>query len=324
MDEEFLSDRRVLLTGATGFVGGALYPELRRHGYRVRCATRDPVAAAARLPGRDWVRMDAAAPGSVRAALEGMNGAYYLVHGMAGGHGYPERERGAAEVFRDAACAARVGRIVYLGGVLPPHAASRHLESRRETGAILRAGPVPVVELRCSMIVGEGSASWRICRDLAARVPLLLLPRWLQSRTQPVAIVDVVRALRVALEIPLSRSFVADLPGPETLTGEEILLRIAALRGTRPRVAHVPLLTPRLSGLWLRVVSGADYAVARELVTGLTQDLLSTESSFWRWMTDPPTPFDDAVRAALAAEHPTAPERLIEGLMRRLARRTTS
>ncbi len=314
----------VLLTGATGFVGARLYPELRRSGFRVRCATRDPARAAERHPGRDWVRMDAADPASVAAALEGMDAAVYLIHGMAEGPGYAERDRAAATTFRDAAAHAGLRRIVYLGGVAPLGPPSPHLRSRLETGAILRSGPAPVVEIRASMIVGAGSASWRICRDLAARLPLMLLPKWLASRSQPVAVDDVVRALRVALELPDEGSAIYDLPGPETLTAEAILLRIARLRGMRPLTLHVPVLTPRLSSLWLRFVSGADYAIARELVDGLTSDLVATQPSFWERMPgERPTPFDDAAREALAGEHPAPATRLLEDLARSLAQRVS-
>lgn len=312
----------VLLTGATGFVGTHLYPELWKAGFRVRCASRDPAGAAARHPGREWTHLDANDAASVAAALAGVDAAVYLVHGMAGGPGYAERDRAAAGLFRDAAALAGLRRIVYLGGVRPAGPPSPHLASRLETGAILRAGPVPVVEIRASMIVGEGSASWRICRDLAARLPLMVLPRWLESRSQPIAIGDVVRALRVALELPDEGTAVYDLPGPETLTAEAILVRIARLRGTRPRTFHLPLLTPRLSAMWLRVVSGADYAVARELVAGLTTDIVATQASFWDRMPGArPTPFDEAARAALATERATVTARLVEGLARSLARR---
>ncbi|MFN7145177.1 MAG: NAD-dependent epimerase/dehydratase family protein, partial [Myxococcota bacterium] len=285
----------VLLTGATGFVGRHLYPELWKAGFRVRCASRDPMGAARRFPGREWVRFDSLDPASVAVALRDVDAAVYLVHAMAGGPGYATREAAAAGIFRDEANVAGLRRVVYLGGVAPTGTPSPHLQSRLDTGATLRAGPVPVVELRAAMIVGEGSASWHICRDLAARLPFMVLPRWLESRSEPVAVGDVVRALRRALEIPDAAVGVYDLPGPEVLTAEEILVRIARLRGTRPTTVHVPLLTPRLSSLWLRVVSGADYTVAKELVEGLTNDLVSTSPSFWAHMEGArPTPFDEA------------------------------
>ena len=287
---------------------------------RERAGSRRPQAA---IPGVESAHFDLDAPDTVARALEGCTTAYFLVHGLVRSGDYPAWELRAAEVFAEAAARAGVGRIVYLGGVAPREAPSEHLASRLAVGEELRRGPVPVVELRAAMIVGPGSASFRVCRDLALRLPVMVLPRWLKSRSAPVAVADVTRALVRALEIPLQGSLVADLPGPELLSGEEILRRIARLRGTEPVVARVPVLTPWLSALWLRVVSDADYAVARELVAGLTNDLLPREPTFWEWMPgERPTPFDEAAREALEAEIPPAGARILEGLAHVLARRT--
>jgi uncharacterized protein YbjT (DUF2867 family) len=271
--------RRVLLTGATGFVGRHLQPVLAAAGHSVRSATRRPEEVD-RQADREWVHLDLHDGAGLESALRDIEVVYYLVHGMAEGPGYSEREHAGAERLVAAAADAGVARIVYLGGVEPKGRPSEHLASRLDTGRILRAGSVPCLELRAGMIIGAGSASWKICRDLAARLPFML-PKWLQSRCEPVSIDDVVIALSEAAVVPDDTSKIYDLPGPETVTAEEILLRIAAQRGTRPRTLHVPFLTPRLSSYWLRLVSGADFSIARELVLGLGSDLVSTHSPFW-------------------------------------------
>jgi uncharacterized protein YbjT (DUF2867 family) len=169
---------------------------------------------------------------------------------------------------------------------------------------------VPTVELRASMIIGPGSISWRICRDLALRLPVMVLPSWLRSRTSPIALEDVVGALVDALDVPLEHSEWFDIPGPEPLSGRQILERIAALRGRQSIMVQLPVLTPRLSSLWLKLVTSADYAVARELVAGLTQDLLPRDERYFELTHHPPRiPFDEAARRALAAEEADAAHR---------------
>ena len=296
----------LLLTGATGFVGRAVRPALARAGWRVRCLTRDAERARARTPGLDWVEGDVGDPNSCARALDGCSAALYLVHGIGEGAGYHERERAAASTFVAAAARAGVGRLVYLGGVAPPRggAGSEHLRSRLDVGAALRAGPVETIELRASMIVGFGSLSWLIVRDLAARLPVMVLPRWLKSRTQPIAIDDVVIALQRALDLPPAASAWFDLPGPVTLSGREILEETARIMGLhRPRMIEMPLLSPHLSSLWVRFVTRAKWSVAREVVVGLTQDLLATDDRFWRLIDHPNRlAFADAARRALDAE----------------------
>jgi uncharacterized protein YbjT (DUF2867 family) len=314
----------VLLTGATGFVGSHLMPRLEAAGYSVRCASRDPERAARAQPQRDWVLLDVNRIETLARAMRGVQSAVYLVHAMGGGPGYEQREARAARAFALAAARAGLERIVYLGGVAPRGRPSRHLRSRLVTGQILREGEVPVFELRASMIIGRGSASWHIVRDLAARLPAMLLPRWLGTRTQPIAIDDVADAIVAALGLPLEAAGAHDLPGPEVLTAREILFRIAAVRGTRPFAISVPVLTPRLSSYWLKFVTGADYGIARELVEGLSSDLLASPRSFWDKLPNHRLlPFDEAVRRAMAedlddAEHPKL---LVERATARLSRR---
>ena len=254
-------------------------------------------------PGLDWVALDVDRAESLEPAMRGVHAAIYLVHGMSGGPGYEARESAAARAFAAAAHRAGVERIVYLGGVAPRGTPSRHLASRLETGELLRAGAVPVFELRASMIIGRGSISWQIVRDLAARLPVMLLPKWLATRSQPIAIDDVVDAITAALSMPIDAGGVYDLPGPEILSAKQILFRIAALRGTRPLSVSVPVLSPHLSSYWLKFVTGADYHVARELIEGLSSDLLAADRGLWARMPEHRlVSFDDAARRAMESD----------------------
>jgi uncharacterized protein YbjT (DUF2867 family) len=299
-----LAERSLPLTGATGFVGGAVRPALAREGWHLRCLTRDAARAQKREPALDWVQGDVGDQESCARAMSGCQAALYLVHGIGEGADYRRQEVTAAGTFATVAAAAGLERIVYLGGVAPIGAGSDHLRSRLEVGEALRAGPVKTIELRASMIVGHGSLSWLIVRDLAARLPFMVLPRWLKSRTQPVAIEDVVTALVRALELPLATSAWFDIPGPVTLSGREILEETARVMGLRhPCMVEVPFLSPSLSSLWVRFVTRARWSVAREVVVGLTEDLLARDDRFWELIGHPHRLFfAEAARLALDAE----------------------
>jgi nucleoside-diphosphate-sugar epimerase len=281
--------------------------------------TRDAARARRREPGLDWVEGDVGDAASCAAALNGCQAALYLVHGMGEGADYHRREVGAASTFSRAAAAAGVERIVYLGGVAPTGAGSEHLRSRLDVGEALRAGPVKTIELRASMIVGCGSLSWLIVRDLAARLPVMVLPRWLKSRTQPVAIGDVVIALVRALGLPLAASAWFDIPGPVTLSGEQILEETArVMELAHPRMLEVPFLSPRLSSLWVRFVTRAKWSVAREVVVGLTEDLLAQDDRFWDLVGHPRRlAFAEAARLALDAERCEGPVPGLWGVIER-------
>ncbi|MFO0575902.1 MAG: NAD(P)H-binding protein [Polyangia bacterium] len=311
-------EKRLLLTGATGFVGSAVHPALVAAGWSVRCLTRDPDRARARWPRIDWAAGDVTDEASCRRALSGCTAALYLVHSMGEGAGYQRRDGRAARCFARAAAAAGVQRLVYLGGMLPEGTPSRHLRSRIEVGRLLREGRVPTLELRASMIVGYGSLSWLVVRDLAARLPAMVLPRWLESRTEPVAIDDVVVALVRALELPELGSACFDIPGPQALSGQEIIEETARAMGLpRAKVLRVPLLTPRLSALWVRFVTRARWSVAREIVVGLQHDVLARDDRFWQLIHHPRRlTFAEAAERAIqterAAERPHGAWGMIE------------
>jgi uncharacterized protein YbjT (DUF2867 family) len=312
---------RVLLTGATGFVGAHLHPRLAARGFEVIGGTRDPEKAQKRFVGRTFRAIDVHDEASVRAGLTGIDAAVYLVHSMADSADYARLESEAAERFARVAGEARVSRIVYLGGARPCGPASQHLQSRLQTGEILRAGPVPTLELQASMIIGAGSESFRMVRDLAARLPVMLLPRWLETKSQPIALDDVLVAIERSLELPLAASMACALPGPEVLSAREILERTSRMLGMDARMWGVPFVTPRLSSYWITLITRADVHVSRELVEGLRWDLVSADAGFWRMLPEHPlVPFDEAVRRALAGEEQglSVRGRITERVLRRV------
>jgi uncharacterized protein YbjT (DUF2867 family) len=274
---------RVLLTGGTGFVGQAVWPALEEAGYAVRGLTRDADGARARWPQKEWAEGDVESGDGIADALNGCDAGIYLVHGMGrGDDDFRRRDREAAEAFARSAAEAGVSRLLYLGGVDPQGPRSEHLASRLEVGEILRSGAVPCLELRASMIVGYGSLSWWIVRDLAARLPVMVLPRWMKHRTEPVAISDVVIALVRGLSIPLETSASYDIPGPEALTEKEIVIQTARALGLRPpAMIGVPVLSPWWSSHWVHMVTRADWGVAREIVLGLADDLIARNAEYW-------------------------------------------
>ena len=239
----------------------------------------------------------------MQAALTGCDAAYFLVHGLARGRQYGAWEARTAVRFRDAAARAGVQRIVYLGGMAPSGRPSPHLASRLAVGELLRGGEVPTVEVRASMLIGPGSASWIVARDLAFRLPVMLVPRWVMNRTQPLAVEDAVAALVAALKPDVESPSVIDLPGPETVSMASLFQRIAAHRELAPAMLRVPVLSPRLSSRWLRLVTRANYDVAKELVLGLESDVLARSADGWRVLGHPElVPLDVAIRRTLGAE----------------------
>lgn len=294
----------ILIAGASGFVGKHLALALREAGHSVRAGSRDPSAARQQMPAFDWVKLDVDDPKTLEPAMKGADTLVYLVHHLvSGGPHLADHESRSARAIALAASLAGVKRIVYLGAPVPSGELSPHLAARLKTGEILRAGEVPCIELRASMIVGAGSESWLICRDLALRLPVMILPRWTASRSAPIGIDDVVFALMDAVTRPVEGSVAAVLPGPEVLSGRQILERIAHSAGIQPIMFPVPLLTPRLSSLWLKFVTRADFSVARQLIDGLICDVLPKDDGWWlRVPEHQRVPFDEAIARALRAE----------------------
>lgn len=295
---------RVLVTGATGYIGGRLVPRLLDAGYPVRCLVRDP----ARLAGRPWVSRvevvagDCLQPETLPAALAGVSAAFYLVHSMAAGWDFAQRDERAARQFGQAARAAGVRQIIYLGGLGDPATAlSAHLRSRQHTGAVLRESGVPVTEFRAAVIVGSGSLSFEIIRYLTERLPVMICPRWVYSRAQPIAIRNVLDYLVAALDTPACVGQVVEIGGADVLTYGEMLRGYARVRGLRRWLLPVPVLTPRLSSYWVHLVTPVPAAIARPLIDGLRNDVVVRDDSARRWFPAiEPMPYEAAVRLALA------------------------
>ncbi len=312
----------MVVAGASGFVGRRLVARLRAEGHTVRCGTRN--VEAARPRDGSWVRLDVDHPETLGPALAGADALVYLVHQMGGGHGadLTAREAASADAVASAASAAGLRRIVYLGGPKPVGEPSPHLAARLLTGERLRAGAVSCIELRAAMIIGAGSESWTMVRDLALRLPVMVLPAWLATRSAPVAIDDVIEALSAAVVDDLSGSAAFDLPGPELISAREILTRAASVRGIRPVMIPIPVLTPGLSSHWLRLVTRADYGVARQLVEGLASDLVPDPVGYWARMGGrSPTPLAVAMRQALEGDLIEGKGRRWESVVGRLAMR---
>ncbi len=260
----------VLLTGATGYIGGRLLRRLEEDGRTVRCLARDPGKVRATRPTTTAVRGDCLDEASLGPALEGVDTAYYLVHSMASGSQFAQLDRRAAANFGRAAARAGVRRIIYLGGLTGESASlSAHLRSRAETGDVLRASGVPVIEFRASIIVGAGSLSFEMIKALVERLPVMICPRWVATPTQPIAVDDVLAYLLAALDLPGESGRVFEIGGPDVVSYGDIMRAYARARGLRRLLVPVPVLTPHLSSLWLRLVTPAQADVGRSLVEGL-------------------------------------------------------
>jgi uncharacterized protein YbjT (DUF2867 family) len=291
---------RALVTGATGFVGGRVARALLKGGADVRCLVRDRAKASElEAAGCELREGDVTDPQSIRGAGEGVDVAYYLVHAMAGGSGFEQRERHGARNFARMATSEGVGRIVYLGG-LGDQATSQHLRSRHETARILEAEGPPLTYFRAAMVVGAGSESYRTLRYLVQRLPVMIAPAWLETPTQPIAIGDLVEYLRQAPGKPGTGGREIQLGGPDVLSYGEMLDRMAIAMGKRPRrKIRVPLLSPRLSALWLGLVTPVDTNVARPLVEGLRTATVVTDGSGMALFDVAPVSFDESLRRAL-------------------------
>jgi len=294
---------RILVTGATGYIGGRLVPALLERGYAVRVMAREPLKLSRKVwPNVEIVRGDVLDPASLGAALEGVDVAYYLVHSMTtSGHGFVDRDRTGADNFQQAAAAHGVRRIVYLGGLgRSGPELSEHLRSRHETGEVLRRGIVPVTELRAAIIVGSGSASFTILHDLVRKLPFMICPRWVRSRCEPIAIRQVIAYLIGVLDEPRTIGETLEIGGGEIMTYESMMRRCAAVLGRKLYILNVPVLTPALSSYWLNLVTHVPMSLARPLVEGLRNDVVCTDNRIREWIAAPPITYDEAVRIAVS------------------------
>jgi uncharacterized protein YbjT (DUF2867 family) len=283
---------RVVVFGATGFVGQALLPALEEHH----------VVPVSRRPREDgWALADVTDAASVARALDGADAAYYLVHSL-GAKDFAERDReGAATVAREAERAG-LTQLVYLGGLGDQSAdLSEHLRSRRETADALSSASVPVTTLRAAMVVGAGSAAFETILALVDRLPGMVMPRWVSTETQPIALTDIVRYLAGVLGRDEALGLSYDAGGPEVMTYREMIERVARLRGRRPVLVEVPLLTPRLSSYWLHLVTPVKAGVARPLIEGLRNATVARDDRIRDLVPFELTPFDIAAREALVA-----------------------
>jgi uncharacterized protein YbjT (DUF2867 family) len=294
----------VLVTGVTGYVGGRLVPRLLEAGYRVRVLVR---GGAERVQSRAWSgRVDVAVgdvldPAGLGDAMDGVSVAYYLIHSMRDSAEFSQRDVRAARNFAGAARAAGVQRIIYLGGLGDPDGElSEHLQSRQETGAVLRQAGVPVTEFRAGMIVGSGSLSFEMVRHLTERLPVMICPRWVFVRSHPIAIRDVLSYLAAAVETPQSAGRIVEIGGADVLTYAEMMQGYARVRGLRRVIIPVPVLTPRLSSYWAHWVTPIPASIARPLIKGLRYELVVRDNLAREMFPDiRPLDYESAVSVAL-------------------------
>lgn len=293
----------MLVIGASGFVGRHVCVALNAAGLSTRRATSQRDFRDAETAGDSWVYLNLNDRSTFADALDGCQSVIYLYHGLASGKGYQVREANAAYSFRDAALSAGIKRLIYLGGVIPMGKGSRHLDSRRVTGEIFRASSLLSLELRAAMIIGHGSVSFNLVRDLTVRLPILALPPWLDNGSCPIAIDDVAYALIQALLVPLAASTWFELPGPEWITHRELLSRLSAMLGTRILRRRFSLLSPAITARLLGVVGRESPQVVAELTASLPSDLTPHGPSFWDFLGEfPSRSITEAILNAIADE----------------------
>lgn len=293
----------ILVTGATGYIGGRLAPRLLEEGRRVRCLVRD----ASRLEGRLWsasvdvVEGDVTDPGSLDAALAGVDIAYYLIHSMTATGDFRRRDRDAAQRFAAACARAGVERIVYLGGLGDPGSdLSEHLRSRQETGVALRSAGVPVIEFRAAIVVGAGSVSFEMIRYLTERLPVMVCPRWVYTRVQPIAVRDALAYLAAAATTPAAPDEIVEIGGADVLSYGDMMLGYARARGLERRLVPVPVLTPHLSSLWVHLVTPIPNTIAVPLIEGLRNEVVvRTDTARRLFPGIDPMGYDEALEEAL-------------------------
>jgi uncharacterized protein YbjT (DUF2867 family) len=294
---------RALVFGASGYIGTNLTPRLLEDGWQVRAAARHMAVLEARdWDGAELVEADALEPETLPATLKDVDVAFYLVHSMAAGSDFARLDIDAAKNFAAAAAEAGVKRVVYLGGLIPADPRSAHLKSRAETGDVLRHGAVPVTEIRAGMIVGAGSAAYEIIRDLVNYLPIMITPRWVQSRSTPIALANLLDYLVGVARMPEAAGKIYDVGGPETLTYEQLMRQYGDIKGKRFWLLSLPVLTPRLSSYWLKLVTAVPTNIARALIDGLEHDVIADDEAIRGLIPLKLMTFRESVEAALDAE----------------------
>lgn len=290
----------ILVTGANGFIGRKLTASLLAHGVTVRGLVRDPESAA--LPeGVDVVRGDLLKPATLPPVMAGVDTAYYLVHSLAGGRaGFERRDREAARFFAAAAEKAGVRRVIYLGGLGETgDGLSEHLRSRLEVAEILRSSSFATTFLRAAVIIGAGGASFELVRSLVKHLPVMITPRWVHTKSQPIAVDDVIAYLAGCLHDERTTGRTFDIGGPDILSYREMMERFAAVQGKRLWIIPVPVLTPKLSSYWVALFSPVPPSVSMPLIEGLANEVICRESSIRELIPIRLTPYDEAIRSAL-------------------------
>jgi len=293
-------DRKVLISGATGFIGRLLTRRLLEEGRAVRCMVRRDTAD---IPeGAEAVQADMLEPLSLGRALEGIDTAYYLVHSMSGGRaGFERRDRDAAENFVAAAMRAGLRRVIYLGGLGETgDDLSEHLKSRLEVAGILKTGSFATTFLRAAIIIGAGGASFEMVRSLVNRLPVMIAPRWVNTRCQPIAVDDVIAYLAGCLADERTSGRTFDIGGPEVLTYREMMERFGRIEGRNLFILPVPVLTPKLSSYWVGLITPVPPSVSMPLIEGLKNEVVCRENAIREILPIRLTPYDEAVRKALA------------------------
>lgn len=301
-NSQVLTPQTVLLTGASGYVGGRLLPLLEAQPIKLRCLARNPEKLRPLVgDSTEVVRGDVLDPSSLEAALQGVHTAYYLVHLMSGSHDFEKEDRQAAVNFAEAAKRAGVQRIIYLGGLgddADPKL-SPHLRSRHEVGEILHNSGAETIEFRAGMVVGAGSLSYDLMKSLTDRLPIMICPRWLTSPTQPIAIQDVLAYLLAAKDLPRGASRIFEIGSPDVVTYGDLIREYARQRNLRRWLIFVPILTPYLSGLWLALVTPATYEVGRHLIEGLKNPTVVRNSKALELFPIRPMGVTEAIRLAI-------------------------
>jgi uncharacterized protein YbjT (DUF2867 family) len=300
------SIKTILVTGSTGYIGGRIVPHLLDAGYQTRCLVRDP----ARLQGRAWynrvdiITGDVLQPETLPEAMQNIDVAYYLIHSLAGGTGFHKIDIMAAQNFSKAAKKAGIKRIIYLGGLGNPDTdLSQHLRSRQLTGDALRESGIPVTEFRAGVIVGSGSLSFELIRYLTERIPVMICPRWVYTKIQPIAIGDVIEYLVAAINVPESSDQIIEIGGADVITYGEMMSGYAKARGLKRWLIPVPLLTPRLSSYWVHLMTPVPANIAKPLIEGLRNEVIVR---------------DDKARSLFPNNHPVSYQKAVELALQKL------